>query len=217
MTGKKRVPGFAPADITDDRSLFYWETRYPDEAWKRIWFEAGYLAVSLFIIPILLVAFFCHGPNAIWKYLDPQTQAVVGRYGLAWLGGMLGGTLFALKWLYHVVAHGLWNIDRRLWRLFAPHISGGLAFAVAALVSSGLMRVFDKSAMSSNSMIVGLSFLVGYFSDNAVAKLTEIANTVFGTLNPKTKGAVEDPQQGSEKEQKHEAPPPGVNQTGGPT
>jgi hypothetical protein len=32
-------------------------------------------------------------------------------------------------------------------------------------------------------MVVGLAFLVGYFSDSAVAKLTEIANTLFGTSN----------------------------------
>ena len=112
---------------------------------------------------------------------DAPLQESVGRYGLAWIGGTLGGTLFTIKWLYHVVARQLWNLDRRLWRLFTPHISGGLAFAVIALVSSGMMKIFNAKATHTPSVVVGMAFLVGYFSDNAVAKLTEIANTLFGT------------------------------------
>jgi hypothetical protein len=135
----------------------------------------------------LLLAFFCHAPHYFWKFLDASFQESVARYGLAWIGGMLGGTLFAIKWLYHVVARELWNLDRRLWRLFTPHISGGLAFAVVALVSSGMMKIFDARAMHTPSVVVGMAFLVGYFSDNAVAKLTEIADTLFGTSRSKEK------------------------------
>jgi hypothetical protein len=32
-----------------------------------------------------------------------------------------------------------------------------------------------------------LGFLVGYFSDSAIAKLTEIAETLFGTIRAKEK------------------------------
>ena len=103
------------------------------------------------------------------------------------MGGTLGGTLFAIKWLYHVVARELWNMDRRLWRLFTPHISGGLAFAVTVLISSGIMRIFDAHATASHSVVVAVAFLVGYFSDSAVAKLTDIADTLFGTTRSKEK------------------------------
>jgi hypothetical protein len=117
--------------------------------------------------------------------ISDQKYRPILKYGLAWLGGTLGGTLFDAKWLYHSVAKKLWHLDRRLWRLFTPHISGGLAFAVIALVSSGLFRIFDHTATNSNALVVGLSFLVGYFSDSAIAKLTEIAETLFGTTRGK--------------------------------
>jgi hypothetical protein len=120
-------------------------------------------------------------------HLPDQKYAPILKYGLAWLAGTLGGTLFDLKWLYHTVARQLWHMDRRLWRIFTPHISGGLAFSVVALVASGGVRIFDAKATESHALVVGLSFLVGYFSDNAIAKLLEVAETLFGTTRAKEK------------------------------
>jgi hypothetical protein len=182
-----KIPGFGPSDPSDGRNLWDWESRYSPVATKHILIEAVYLGCLLFITPWLLLAFYCHAPQNAWSHLGTSTQTCVSRYGMAWIGGMLGGTLFALKWLYHVVARGLWNLDRRLWRLFTPHISAGLAFAIVALVASGILRIFDAKAMHSSSVVVGLAFLVGYFSDSAIAKLTEISDTLFGTSRSKEK------------------------------
>jgi hypothetical protein len=187
MSNLEKIPGFGASDPTDNRKLLEWESRYPAEASKEIRLEAIYLGCLFMATPWLLLAFFCHAPHYFWKFLDPSFHEPVARYGLAWIGGTLGGTLFAIKWLYHVVARELWNLDRRLWRLFTPHISGGLAFAVIALISSGIMKIFDVKAMHTSSVVVGMAFLVGYFSDNAVAKLTEIADTLFGTSRSKEK------------------------------
>lgn len=187
MNNLEKIPGFGASDPTDNRKLLEWQSRYPVEATKEIRFEAVYLAFLLIANPWLLLAFYCHAPHYFWRFLDAPLQESVGRYGLAWIGGTLGGTLFTIKWLYHVVARELWNLDRRLWRLFTPHISGGLAFAVIALVSSGMMKIFDVKATHSPSVVVGMAFLVGYFSDNAVAKLTEIAATLFGTSRSQEK------------------------------
>jgi len=47
------------------------------------------------------------------------------------------------------------------------------------------LRVFDPEAGRSLSVIVGMGFMVGYFSDSAIAKFTEVAETIFGTSRGK--------------------------------
>jgi hypothetical protein len=187
-----RVPGFAPDDPTDGRPPLDWESKYPPEARRVIWAEAFYLFVLLLLVPILMLVFWLDYPNRWFGLSDARYGSVV-KYALAWLGGVLGGTLFDIKWLYHAVARQVWHLDRRLWRLFTPHISGGLAFAMVALISSGMLRVFDRQAPHSRSLVVAVAFLVGYFSDSAVAKLSEIAETLFGASRAK---------------EKHKKPPP---------
>lgn len=134
---RKNVAPFGQADPTDGRAELDWKTRYPDpSAQREIRLEAIYLAVLLVAVPILMLVIWIGYPKALLRISDSMYEPV-RKYGLAWLGGTLGGILFDLKWLYHSVARGFWNLDRRLWRFFTPHISGGLAFAVVALVSSG--------------------------------------------------------------------------------
>jgi hypothetical protein len=180
-----RIPGFAPDDPTDGRQPLDWKSNYPD-AQRGIWIEAGYLFALLVLIPVLMVTSWLGFPKRWLKVADSTYEPIL-RYLLAWLGGMLGGTLFAIKWLYHVVARKYWHMDRRLWRLFTPHISGGLAFATVALISSGLLRVVDHQATTSHSLVVAIAFLVGYFSDSAAAKLSEIAETLFGASRAREK------------------------------
>jgi hypothetical protein len=183
----RRVPGFGQADPTDDRDFLDWKSKYSDPAARQgIRFEAIYLATLLVLVPVAMVLLRLEYPKH-WLRLSDESYKPIVHFGMAWLGGVLGGTLFDLKWLYHSVARQLWHLDRRLWRLFTPHISGGLAFAMVVLISSGLVRIFDSRAMNSLSSVVGISFLVGYFSDSAIAKLTEVAETLFGTSRGKEK------------------------------
>lgn len=179
MSDLQQIPGFAPDDPTDGRDQLDWESKYPPAAQSAIRNEALYLAAHLILAPVLMLFSWLHYPQRLLKLSNEKYEPIL-IYALAWLGGILGGTLFAIKWLYHVVARKYWHIDRRLWRLFTPHISGGLAFAFITLISSGILRVFDRNAPQSRALVVAVGFLVGYFSDSAVAKLTEIAKTVFG-------------------------------------
>jgi hypothetical protein len=144
------------------------------------------LGFFLLAAPLAMLILWLEYPKH-WLRLSDQSYRHLLHFGMAWLGGTLGGTLFDVKWLYHSVARQLWHLDRRLWRLFTPHISGGLAFAMVALIGSGLVRIFDSRAVNSLSSVVGISFLVGYFSDSAIAKLTEVAETLFGTSRGKEK------------------------------
>ncbi len=62
-----------------------------------------------------------------------------------------------------------------------------------ALISSGMLRVFDPQAPQSRSLVIAIGFLVGYFSDSAAAKLSEIAETLFGASRAKEKHKTKQP------------------------
>jgi hypothetical protein len=115
--------------------------------------------------------------------LDRETGFGARHVLYSWFGGLLAGTIYSVKWLYHVVGKGLWNLDRRLWRFFAPHVSAGLALAFIALLHSGLLVIVDRKAITSVWMCFSIGFLAGYFSDAATAKLSEVAQTLFGTTS----------------------------------
>ncbi|WP_186178270.1 hypothetical protein [Burkholderia gladioli] len=165
-------------DPTDGRIKFDWQTRYKGgSAWKQIGVEAVYtVCIALLSLTLIFV---------VWRGLLPQwagwtkAEAHAFRiYGFYTAAGLLGGTVFCLKYLYRVVARGYWHEDRRLWRFISPLISAFVAFAIGALIQSKLISFAVQSRAPG---IVGTGFLVGYFGDQAVAKLHEIANVLFGT------------------------------------
>jgi len=181
------ISSFGQADPTDNRELLDWKSKYSDPvAQKGIRQEAIYLAVLLILVPAVMVILWLELPKD-WLHLPSSRCKALFKYGLAWAAGTLGGTLFDIKWLYHSVARQLWHMDRRLWRVFTPHISGCLAFGVTVLITSGVIRIFDSKATDNYPLLIGLGFLVGYFSDSAIAKLYEIAETLFGTSRSKEK------------------------------
>ena len=187
MEHRGSVSAFGQSDPTDNRERYDWKSRYDDPiAQKEIRSEWIYLAFLLFAFPAVMAIFWIGYPKRWLNLTDGQYRPVI-KYVFAWISGSLGGVLFDLKWLYHSVARGLWHLDRRLWRIFTPHISGALSFFFLALVASGALRIFDGRATDSLSLVMGFGFMVGYFSDSAVAKLTEVAETLFGTIRAKEK------------------------------
>ena len=130
MSEQSKLAAFGQSDPTDNRKLGDWRSRYDDpEARHWIRVEASYLGALLLLAPVGIVVLWLGRPKT-WLGLTDERYVIVVRYGLAWLAGVLGGTLYAAKWLYHTVARQLWHLDRRIWRLFTPHISGGLAFVI---------------------------------------------------------------------------------------
>src|SRR5207302_2795773 len=151
------------------------KTRYCPDASKGIRIEAlvltGYLLITIAAISTL----YMEGPKALLS-LTESKYLNISRYGYAFFGGFLGGTMFSLKWLIHTVAKAIWNEDRRLWRFLVPVNSGFLAFAVVILIDSGL---FSQQAMARPAAVIGVGFITGYFSDQAMGKLGELAQVLF--------------------------------------
>jgi hypothetical protein len=165
------------SDHSDGRVKDDWETRYP-LARRKIHLEAAYLGVVLLASAAGIYLAWAGALSGL-PFLDPPEHETLQRYAEAWAAGTLGGTLFAAKWLYHTVAHTEWQEDRRIWRWFTPHLSGGLAFAIMALASSQILVILDQDRLRHPATVVALSFLVGYFSDNAIGALTRLAKRMF--------------------------------------
>lgn len=181
MTDSLPNSEFIGGDFSDERKLGDWKTRYPEKEAKRaIVLEAVYTAALLFICPISLFVIWLVKCNHIDLSMQKNQCALFCRYAYAWFGGLFGGTIYTMKWLYHSVAHGQWNIDRRFWRYLSPHLSAALAVAFIWMIDSELLSVFDGQAVEKTPVVLSCSFLVGYFSDRAVAKMSDIANVLFG-------------------------------------
>jgi hypothetical protein len=169
------LPGFAPDDLDDGRQLFSPKSRWSWQAKLQIGLESAYLFALL--------------AGASWYALTLLTQlentpAVLGvSYSpglVALTGGVLGGTLFALKWHYHVVAKGMWHSDRLIWRIFTPLISGVVSLTIAMFVISGVLMIIDRDTMTEAPALLSVGVLIGYFSDNAIAALATLAERIFG-------------------------------------
>jgi hypothetical protein len=180
-----RSEEWAPHDYTDGRKKGNWETAYPAKAKKWIRIEACYL-VLLFLASLTALFYILH---ELCRFPVSESAAAADIVQdcppfLAYLGalvtGVLGGCSFGIKWMYHSVAKQIWHEDRRLWRLLTPLLSGVIALFTIFLVSSGLLQIFDKGFMQRPIAIIAFSFIVGYFSDKALAKMAEIADTLFG-------------------------------------
>jgi len=180
---KKSVePGPDDEELNDDeRDRFNWASRYEKAAWKKIRVESIYVAgVIILSLFGLLVTWHGYVPSLLAYNCVDCNVVSLKRYGYVFFGGLLGGGLFGLKYLYKVVARGFWNEDRIIWRYTSPLLSAGLAFATGALADAGIFG-FANSAGNGGASFVALGFIVGYFADKASGKMQEIAEIMFGT------------------------------------
>jgi hypothetical protein len=164
-------------DLTDGRKTGNWESRYSSDAHEHINREKKYL-IFVFIGSIILPFILGIVNNEFLK--TEHSYLHLKRYIFGFSGGTLGGTMYSAKWLVHSVAKNTWNMDRRLWRIFTPFVSGALAFCIILLMDSGILNITNTDSISLPKAY-GIGFLVGYFSDNAIGKLTELAKVFFGS------------------------------------
>jgi len=159
---------------TDERKQGEWESRYPKKAqWIQI-VETVYL---LFIVFTSFAIIYLNYAGAIenWLNIPEDKQLLFSRMITCVTCGMLGGTIFDMKWFYKSIAHGYWNLDRKYWRIFTPIISLSFSFCLACIFSDNIIIHGDGFSAAT------LGFLAGYFSDEAVGKMAEVAKVLFNT------------------------------------
>lgn len=161
-------------DPSDGREPGDWRSKYiEDGALKHIYWEGWYLFILLIGVCLIAIVLGIQCKNHLIK-CNFALSPTVHSYCFAWVGGMLGEIVFASKWLYHTVAKRIWHLDRRLWRVLAPLLSGVIAVMFIVIICC-----FNNVKVFSIQESCGIGFLVGYFSDTAIGKLSELANVFF--------------------------------------
>lgn len=69
-----------------------------------------------------------------------------------------------------------WNRDRIFWRLIVPFLSGIMAFFVSAMITAGIISVFNAQFFKNFFGALGGGFFIGYFSDNVLAALQNLTS-----------------------------------------
>ena len=176
----------------DGRQLGYWQSKYSDtNAKKQIKIEAIYTFALLLIAPAVLLLIWhikCRVADADpTKHmpLDTATCNLLCRYAYAWAGGLYGGTVFATKWLYHSIGKGFWHSDRWWWRILSPFVSSAVAVAFIWIIDAEFITILNKDAVHETPVVLATAFLIGLFSDGAIAKMSDIADALFGTATKK--------------------------------
>lgn len=168
-------------DNTDGRERNNVKSRYESSVQKEILIEAIFLILLVFVCLILLL---CTWTGSIFNLLciPENLHLSAKRYIYFSLSGMLGGLTFGMKYFYRVVARGWWNQDRKVWRLMSPIISSIIALMVGILIESSFI---NTGKILNGTTIISIGFLAGYFADEAVGKMYEVANVIFGTNSTK--------------------------------
>lgn len=173
---EKNIDVSEAGDLTDNRKRYDWKSRYPEQAVKEIRLEGVYLFLTLIFSLVFIFgtwrSWFC-----LFCSLSPVETVLFKKYLYYSSSGMLGGIIFGMKYFYRVVARGYWHQDRKAWRLMSPYIAMAIAVVVGWLVDASMIK--NQSLMGS-AAVLSIGFLSGYFADEAVSKMYEIAAVVFG-------------------------------------
>ncbi len=146
----------------------------------QIYFEFTYLVLALLSsCTLMLLIYF-----GILPLLSPQKC-----YLYSALGGFLGGWTYDAKWFFRVTARGksgkspwLWDPNKIYWRLLTPFISSVVGFAVYLSALTDVVPVLSITPLSGKSAFT-FSYIAGYFSDIAIGKLADTADSLFGKRN----------------------------------
>lgn len=181
-----------PGDPTDGKKQYEFESRYPFCCRVEMFLESMYLVILMTVsacfiysiiagnIQLLSINTHCVASDA-QQCGSIDLQKKILQFIAFPVAGLMGGTMFGLKWQYRVAARGWWHRDRRIWRLCSPWLSASLAMMIGLAIDGGLLGLSFTHSENSVSTLLSIGFITGYFADSALAKLQEIASVVFGS------------------------------------
>lgn len=164
---------------------------------------AGLFVYTFFILAVAIVAFVELWPGTSAE-LTPSTVRMITFYILVFrlgayavgpevlllcvsiLGGIIGACVWSMyAFAKHVSASEDFNRVWAAWYFSRPFIGAGLAVALYAVLRAGLFSTGNSVSGTDVIGVAAISILSGLFAENAIYKLHQIADTVFG--NPPDK------------------------------
>lgn len=177
-------------DYDDGRKLGFWSSRYNLRAWTQIIVEFVLLFLYLVVANYFLLDSITEKPDEYARegfiyssFLGVYVADDKAQWIALGLAGFVGGAVFDLKWMYHSVAKGIWNVDRCLWRIIVPFNSAMVSLFTGFLCASGVVPLLRNESFDDYYVLLGFGFVFGYFSDNILAALQNLAKKAFGTLD----------------------------------
>lgn len=179
-------PNVGTADPTDGRGIYEWKSRYEGCAVWIIRFESLYLTILLVVAFLGIFLTWNRWLETILLSGDVIDAHVFRVYSYYFFSGLLGGVTFSIKYMYRVVARGYWHMDRQIWRILSPFMSISVSFALGSLFSAGFISTGNND-VSAPSSVIAVGFLAGYFADQAIGKMYEVAMVLFGPAQDRNK------------------------------
>ena len=165
-----------PSDTTDGRKRYQWKSEYPNRAKIEIGIESLYLFIMM-ICCFGVIYYTWKGVICSLLSIPLDQIFAFKKYTFYSISGLLGGVAFGMKYLYRTVARGWWHQDRLIWRLLSPFVAMIVAFIIGALIDASII---PTKYLARNATHISIGFLSGYFADQAVGKMYEIARVIFG-------------------------------------
>lgn len=175
---------------SDNRNKYEWQSRYEKDPQtgkdpiRIMRGEAIYLFVLLILSFVMIILNYKGALTALFCIPVADVEKVQ-RILYCMCAGLLGGVTFSIKIFYRAVARGKWNLDRQYWRIFSPLISLSVTSVVAAFMMEDLLN-------SRLYWAFAVGYFAGYFSENAVGKMYDIAVILFSTPTEKEKDKEKD-------------------------
>ncbi|MDL2315861.1 hypothetical protein LJC59_02115 [Desulfovibrio sp. OttesenSCG-928-A18] len=174
----------APKELTTNDGLMAgeFESRYFGKCTIQLWLEGAWLAILL-TVPFLLFIMIDCDLEKIANLFPPLGGHII----LSWITGILGGTVFATKWFYKSVAHGIWSRDRVFWRLLSPLMSGALGVFAFLFLKGNIFSLINPAVIKDPVNICVIGFVAGLSSDSIMAALSSLSEKLFSSQKRKAK------------------------------